>query len=189
MKTIHLIRLLSIISLVLLAVIFLPQFIAEVQVPGLSPQTNQLVSIAPEAITAVSLISPSNEIQNLSKSGDTWQINGLAADSNMVQKLLSSLTDARINSVAATSEANYEQLGVSSGSAQLVVITSGTIDKTIAVGKPRSTLNTFYAKDADKQEVYLVKGSLLNILNQPIENYIASGSAAASAAAEFTPIQ
>lgn len=189
MKTIHLIRLLSIISLVLLAVIFLPQFIAEVQLPGLSPQTNQLVSIAPEEITAVSLISPSNEIQNLSKNGENWQINGVDADVNMVQKLLNSLTDARINSVAATSEANYEQLGVSSGSAQLVVITSGAIDKTIAVGKPGSTLNTFYAKDADKSEVYLIKGSLLNILSQPIESYIASSSAAASAAATLAPAQ
>lgn len=189
MKTIHFIRLLSIISLLLLAVIFLPQFIAEIQVPGLSPQTNQLVSIAPELITAVSLISPSNEIQNLSKNGENWQINGVDADVNMVQKLLNSLTDARINSVAATSEANYEQLGVSSESAQLVVITAGSTDSTIVVGKQGAMLNTFYAKYEDKPEVYLVKGSLLNILNQPTENYLASVSAAASAAATLAPAQ
>lgn len=189
MKTIHLIRLLSVISLVLLAVIFLPQFLTEIQLPGVSSQTNQLVSVDPNSITAVSLIGPSNEIQNLSKNGENWQINGVDADSNMVQKLLSALTDARINSIAATNELNFDKLGVSSGSAQLVVITSGTTDKTIAVGKPGSTLNTFYAKDADKSDVFLVKGSLLNVLSQPIERYIASGSAAASAAATLTPAQ
>ncbi len=189
MKTIYFIRLLSVISLVLLAVIFLPQFVSEVRLPGLSPQTNQLVSITPESITAVSIISPMNVIQSFSKNGDIWQVNGVEADRSMIQKLLNSLTDSQINSVAAQSEINNDLLGVSSGSAQLVLITSGTTDSTLVVGKQGSTLNTFYAKYADKPEVYLVKGSLLNILSQPIENYIASGSAAASAAATLSPAQ
>lgn len=195
MKIMTLIRWLSLISLILLVVLFLPQFIREGNIPGFSSTSNQLLQISADSVTAVSIITTPNEITSFTRTGDHWQVNGQSADTTAVQRLLDSLVDIQINSVAARNPDNYVQLGISSESARLVVVTSEGKDQTIEVGKPGVTLNTFYSKKVDQAEVFLVKGSLLNVLSYPASSYIATDSgkqsdvAAASAAATLSPGQ
>lgn len=189
MKTTTLIRWLSLISLGLLLLILLPQIVKEFSLPGISKQPTKLLELSAEAISAVSIISPNSELTNISKVDNAWQVNTVPADQSAVQMLLEALVDLRIDSVAATNQVNYAQLGIGSNSAQLVTVTSGNTDYAIEVGKPGSTLNTFYAKVTDQDEVYLVNSALLNLLNKPASAYLASGSAAASAAATLTPAQ
>ncbi len=189
MKTTTLIRWLSFISLGLLLVIVLPQIVKEFNLPGLSKQSTKLLELSAEAISAVSIISPDNELTNFSKVDASWQVNAAPADQAAVQMLLEALVDLRIDSLAAKNQASYAQLGIGSNSAQLITITSGNTDYAIEVGKPGSTLNSFYAKMAERDEVYLIKSALLNLLNKPATTYLASGSAAASAAATLAPAQ
>lgn len=189
MKTPTLIRWLSVISLGLLLVLIIPQIVKEYNIPGLPKQSTKLLELSTKNISAVSIINPNNELTGMSKVDDAWQVNNIPADQSAVQTLLDALVDLRIDSVAAKNQSSFAQLGISSDSAQLVTITSGNTDYAIEVGKPGQTLNSFYVKVTDQDEVYLVKSALLNLLNKPASAYLASGSAAASAAATLTPAQ
>lgn len=192
MKTELVIRALSAVALILLAIVFLPQFIEDSSFADYFNKKTEIVLPKTEDITEILYQATDRTELRFSKNDANWLLNDEKANSSEVEKLLNSFQQLKITTVAATNEENFGQLGIGSGSARLSIQSGLNDSLVLLIGKSGTALNTFYLSLLDGKEVYLAEGSVKNLLTQSPGSFLVSEeevgvSAAASAAATIIP--
>lgn len=172
---------LGVIALILLAIVLIPYLQRELQLGGITQKTQMVVAVPKDQISEVTIQSlTASESTVLAKVDDQWQVNGRSADQSAVTRLLDALTTSTIQSVAATTEQTFDQLGVGSASAQLVMVKAGDSNQTLRIGKAGAALNTFYLRFDTQPEAYLAQGPLRTIILESPNQFLATASATAS---------
>lgn len=192
MKTELIIRALSAVALILLAIVFLPQFIEDSSFADFFNKKTEIVVPKTEDITEILYQVADRTELRFSKNDANWLLNDEKANSSEVEKLLNSFQQLKITTVAATNEVNFGQLGIGSGSARLSIQSGSNDSLVLLIGKSGTALNTFYLSLLDGKEVYLAEGSVKNLLTQSPGSFLVSEeevgvSVAASAAATIIP--
>jgi len=192
MKTELIIRALSAVALILLAIVFLPQFIEDSSFADFFNKKTEIVVPKTEDITEILYQVADRTELRFSKNDANWLLNDEKANSSEVEKLLNSFQQLKITTVAATNEVNFGQLGIGSGSARLSIQSGSNDSLVLLIGKSGTALNTFYLSLLDGKEVYLAEGSVKNLLTQSPGSFLVSEEevgvgAAASAAATIIP--
>ena len=193
MKTELIIRALSAVALILLAIVFLPQFIEDSSFADFFNKKTEIVVPKTEDITEILYQATDRTELRFSKNDANWLLNDEKANSTEVEKLLNSFQQLKITTVAATNEVNFGQLGIGSGSARVSIQSELNDSLVLLIGKSGTALNTFYLSLLEGKEVYLAEGSVKNLLSQSPGTFLASEEeevgvgAAASATATIIP--
>ncbi|MHB1327436.1 MAG: DUF4340 domain-containing protein [Gemmatimonadales bacterium] len=114
-------------------------------------------------------VSRRTEQYDLEKTAAGWQVNGLPADTVVIDRLWVDLTAAVPLEVTARNPANHGRLGVADDSTVVltVVHTDGT-ESRLFVGRPGPQQPSGYVRLPGSDEVYLVKGEFFEAMRQPL---------------------
>ncbi len=109
------------------------------------------------------------ETYDLQKTDAGWQVNGLPADTVVIDRLWVDLTGAVALEVAARNPANHRRLGVADDSTYaLTVVHADGSRSRLFVGRPGPQQESGYVRVPDGDEVYLVKGGFFAAMRQPL---------------------
>jgi hypothetical protein len=101
------------------------------------------------------------ETLRFARSGAAWTVNGAAADAEQVRKLVAAVADSAVTSeLVARNPASHARLGVDSAGRRLVLRKGGDALLDLVIGSPGGGFLSVYARQADADEVYQVRGSL-----------------------------
>jgi hypothetical protein len=101
------------------------------------------------------------ETLRFARSGAAWTVNGAAADAEQVRKLVAALADSAVTSeLVARNPVSHARLGVDSAGRRLVVRKGGDVLLDLVIGSPGGGFLSVYARQADADDVYQVRGSL-----------------------------
>ncbi|MFN0181207.1 MAG: DUF4340 domain-containing protein [Gemmatimonadales bacterium] len=109
----------------------------------------------------------------LAKVGTGWTVNGLAAGSPLVTQLFEAMADTASRSeLIAESATSHQRLGIDSATAKRLVFRQG--DKVVAellIGSRGSSYESVYLRLPGSDEVYQVKGRLLELAERPVDDW------------------
>lgn len=115
-------------------------------------------------VSAVRIAGPTETV-SLQRTGDAWTVNGHPADSAVVARFWSGVTEAEVGGVAAINPKNHDRMGVSADSARTVHFTladGGTAS--LLVGKGGPIFPSGYVRLPDENAVVVVSGDLRPIV-------------------------
>jgi hypothetical protein len=119
-----------------------------------------LPTLSPADVDAIEIVAAAETVR-FARSGEAWTVNGLVADGEQVRKLLGALADSAVTSeLVARNPASHARLGVDSAGRRLVLRKGGNALLDLVVGSPGGGFLSVYARQADADEVYQVRGSL-----------------------------
>ena len=127
-------------------------------------------------VSAVRIAGPTETV-SLQRTGDAWTVNGHPADSAVVARFWSGVTEAEVGGVAANNPKNHDRMGVSADSARTVHFTladGGTAS--LLVGKGGPVFPSGYVRLPDENAVVVpgptafVRGDLVRCRNSAGDN-------------------
>jgi hypothetical protein len=119
-----------------------------------------LPALSPDEVDAIEIVAAAETLR-FARSGAAWTVNGAAADAEQVRKLVAAVADSAVTSeLVARNPASHARLGVDSAGRRLVLRKGGDALLDLVIGSPGGGFLSVYARQADADEVYQVRGSL-----------------------------
>ncbi len=107
----------------------------------------------------------------LARSGGRWSVNGLAADSGTVVRLLDGLAGASLGDVAAKNAANHARMGVDADSARTLEVDVAGAARTLLVGNQGPRYGTTYVRLPDQDEVHVLEVDLRSHARRSVNDW------------------
>jgi len=119
-------------------------------------------------VTRFEIAGPT-ETYEVQKTEAGWQVNGLPADTVVIDRLWVDLTEAVPLEIAASNPANHGRLGVADDSTRsLTVVHADGSQSRLLVGRPGPQQPGGYVRLPGSDEVYLVRGGFFDAMRQPL---------------------
>lgn len=123
-------------------------------------------------VQAIRMAGPDGESVALDRTPERWTVNGHAADSAMVERFRSALSEARIARLASTNPDNHARLGVATDDTWRMEIDAGQGEPTtLLVGGTGAGAATVYLRHPDQEETYLVSSDLRTHVRRTVDNW------------------
>lgn len=124
------------------------------------------------AVTTVVIAGPGDTV-TLSRQGAAWTVNGLAAATDLVDQLLSALSDtATTGEVVAESRTSHERLGLDSAHAKRITVRGG--DKVLfnwLVGHRGGGYGSVYLRRENENRVYEVRSRMADAAERRLDDW------------------
>jgi len=99
------------------------------------------------------------ELKTLTKENNKWQINNFDASPKIISDFFKTLNELKVESLISKNPKNYANFGVDENGYVLTFTTKGQ-DFTFIIGSNGPSFDSFYARQKDETNVYLIKGFL-----------------------------
>jgi len=107
----------------------------------------------------------------LRREAGRWRVEGVGADSALVERFVTALSAARALEVVATNPANHERMGVGPGSADTLVLTRDGREWTVLLGTRGTRTGTMFVRLPDDDDVYLLDRDLSAHVRRDVEGW------------------
>ena len=155
-------KLLAIVFVLLLGVVFYPTLQSRFA-PIVVPTEFSFAAITRTQTKKITIQQGTEEI-TLTPEGNSWQVGTYSASLDKIDGLFAALKDAKPESIVSRNPSNSGDYGLASDSGTLVVFSGTAGETSVLVGSSGPTGTSFYAKKAGSNNVYLVDGTLNNLL-------------------------
>jgi len=124
------------------------------------PLATVITALQNDTADAFLIRQPGSEPLLLARTSGAWSVNGVAADSGGITRLIDAIRNARVNDVVSTNAQNHDRLGVSADSAVQLTVRHGADSTVLLLGRnsPRGAGN--YIRLPDQPETWEVAGDL-----------------------------
>lgn len=157
--------------------------------PAESESGFDLAANAELAVDSLIVASPEDTIRVLG--GDPWTVNGHEALRTAGEAVKRALEEARVGDLVSRNPENHRRLGVAEGEGRRLTLYAGGAEAlALIVGERVQAFDEAYARRADDDRVYTLKGNLVNLANRDVDGWrnkaILSAERSAIQRIEFT---
>jgi hypothetical protein len=132
--------------------------------PGVNAQLVESVTIAPAGT--------GEEAIRIERQGAGWLVNGYAASTEAVDGFLTELAKPLTGELVARSASSHARMGVDSANGRLVSVRQGGATvAALVVSREGRSWETVFARPEQKNEVYLVRGSVASMFGRKLADW------------------
>lgn len=157
------------IFVIMLAIVLLPSFSPSLFTPKQKAEFS-FVPFTKDQTKSLVLESAGKKIE-LSNTNNSWKVGEFAAVQNKIDDLFSSLSVATPGPIVSNNPKNASEYSLASGSATVVSLHTASQTLTVWIGKRGPSGNSFYAKKEGSSNVYLLPGTLLDVLSLSVSDW------------------
>lgn len=112
------------------------------------------------------------ETINLQKTASGWILGSNKASQTQIDNFFSALRKLEVGDLLSKNPNNHLELGVTAQTGYVLTVRRGAVKYSVLIGNPSSIEDAFYIRPIDKDNVYLAKGDLRNIVIQDKTNWL-----------------